>query len=163
MADQKKEIEEVVNVGLEWHRPIDLVEVEIYRDYQLGRFTEDRWDEVIAVMRQQLKEYLAAFQPHMFSFIFENGALDFDGNVMFPECKQQFSRATFYWYARTNGLGLFIVVRRMADGVDRYVVFPNPSVSGTSFNGFRSKEVYLSLEAAKDSVDPGATLTSWTR
>lgn len=162
MADRKKEIEEVVNVGLEWHRPIDLVEVEIYRDYHLGRFTEDRWDEMIGVMRQQFKEYLAAFQPHMFSFIIEHGALDFDGNVMFPECKQQFSGATFYWYARFNGSGLFIVVQRMVDGVDGYVVFPNPSVSGTSFNGFRSKEVYLSLEDAKNSVDPGATLTSWT-
>lgn len=84
MADRKREIENVVNVSLEWHRPIDLVEVEIYRDYHLGRFTEDRWDEVIAVMRQQFKEYLAAFQPHMSSFIIEHGALDFDGNENIP-------------------------------------------------------------------------------
>ena len=80
------EIEQVAGVGLnwDWEKRTGLVEVEIFRKFELGDFSDQQtWSQLISVMRQQFKDFKSAFEPHMQSFVATHGWLQHDGSVKF--------------------------------------------------------------------------------
>jgi hypothetical protein len=86
MLANRSEIEQVAGVGLnwDWEKRTGLVEVEIFRKFELGDFSDQQtWSQLISVMRQQFKDFKSAFEPHMQSFVATHGCLQHDGSVKF--------------------------------------------------------------------------------
>ena len=86
MRANRLEIERVAGVGLnwDWEKRTGLVEVEIFRKFELGDFSDQQtWSQLISVMRQQFKDFKSAFEPHMHSFVAAYGYLQHDGSVKF--------------------------------------------------------------------------------
>lgn len=86
MLANRSEIEQVAGVGLnwDWEKGTGLVEVEIFRKFELGDFSDQQtWSQLISVMRQQFKDFKSAFEPHMQSFVATHGCLQHDGSVKF--------------------------------------------------------------------------------